>query len=581
MRRDRQLCWTIPFLFLFGGTACLAPSKHAADSAMNPTSTGPADTIVVNAKVWTGDPSALAAEAFAVRDGHFIAVGTTAEVEALAGPATERIDASGQRIIPGLIDAHLHLIGGGLSLSRLALRDVRDRDAFIDAVRRRAAKLRPGQWLLGRGWSTESWPDTAQPNRAWIDPFTADIPVLLYRMDGHGALANTAALRLAGLDVENPPSPLGGEVELDPTTRRPTGILKESATDLVQRLIPQPDVNDRMAAVRAAMYHANEAGLTTVCTMSEWDEVEAVRRVHDSGKDTLRVAYYVSESNWADYVARATAFPVRDDRLWIAGFKAFMDGSLGSRTAYMHEPFTDKHPVRGLLTDTMLIPGRMADNFRAADKAGLQCAVHAIGDEANHLLLDLYEALAKERGPRDRRPRIEHAQHLLPADIGRFASLGVVASMQPYHKADDARYAETAIGHERCETSYAFADLERSGARLAFGSDWPVVTLDPFAGMQTAVTGRTVGGWPWMPQQNITIEQALTAYTVGGAYACGKEDRLGRIAKGYCADFVRLGQDVLAVPAADVWKTVVRETYVGGKLVWQPPPPSAHDAVER
>ncbi len=527
----------------------------------------PADLIVSKARIWS--PGAPEAEALAVRDGRFVAVGTANDIEPFAGPATERIDAQGRRIIPGLIDAHVHPISGGLALANLALRDVRDYDEFLRRVRDEAARRRSagGDWLIGRGWSTESWPDRRPLRREDVD-VPGGMNVLLYRMDGHCALANTAALTAAGLIDSDVPDPPGGLIERDPATGRPTGILKDAAMDLVARLVPPPTPDRQRDALRAAMREANRFGVTTIHAMSPWSDLEIMQRVHDEGRDTLRIAVYIMEPNWLEFVPRVRAFPVRDDRLWIAGFKAYMDGSLGSRTAYMHDEYADRPDERGLLMDVMQPPSRMAANLRAADRAGLQCAVHAIGDEANRLLLNFYDDLARNNGPRDRRPRIEHAQHLLPEDVSRFARLGVIPSMQPFHKADDARYAEQALGEMRCRTSYAFADLARGGAVLAFGSDWPVVTIDPFAGIHAAVTGRTLDGRTWMTQQNVTVAEALTAYTAGAAYACFREDRLGRIAPGDLADFVLLDRDPLALTAEDLAAVRPAATFVGGRRVW-------------
>ncbi len=536
----------------------------AADDAPRPV-----DLLVVNAALWTNDPKGPKADSFVVADGKFLAVGERAGLAKVYKPR-EVIDAGGRRVIPGLIDAHVHLVNGGLSRGRLQLREARNLDDFLRKVREEVERRKLGKddWLLGRGWTTESWPKNTPPlNRGMID-FECGVPIVLYRMDGHAALANSAAVRRAGIDERGPPDPPGGAIERDPVTRYPTGILKDAAIDLVTNLIPQAAVEAQVAAISVASREANRFGVTTVNTMSEWTDLAPLREVHDRGGDTLRVGVYVSEPVWSDYLARVKAFPVRDDRLWIAGFKAYMDGSLGSRTAYMHEPFSDQPGNRGLLSDTMLAAGRMEANLMTADRAGLQAAIHSIGDEANHRLLDLYAEVAAKNGLRDRRPRVEHAQHLLAADIPRFAKLGVVASMQPFHKADDARYAEERIGAERSRTSYAFADLVRSGAHVAFGSDWPVVTMNPLAGIHVAVTGWTMNGNPWMTHENLTVEQALAAYTSGAAYACKMEDRLGRIAPGYLADFVILESDLLTIAPADLANVNVHSTYLAGRRVW-------------
>ncbi len=562
------------FVFLALLTITLTAGCAQGSASVRPTGREqPADLVVVNAKIWTGDPSQPQVTAFAVRDGQFVAVGEGSAAGEWIGPGTRRIDAAGARVIPGIIDAHLHVISGGLQLARLNLRQAADRPAFIQAVARRAQALAPGQWILGGRWSTESWPDPTQPIKQWIDPITPDHPVLITRMDGHSALANSAALKLAGIDRDGPPDPAGGKIDRDRGTNEPTGILRESAMELVSRHIPAPGPAELAEALAAATREAHRYGVTCVHTMSPWERLEVLAKARERGNLRLRVRVHIEEEEWAGYLDRAGRFE-NDDLLRVVGFKQFMDGSLGSRTAFMAEPFADNRPGRsgrwrGILTAAASQEGEIQRLCRTADAAGFNTAIHAIGDQANHLVLGIYEAVARENGPRaGRRLRIEHAQHLLPADIGRFAKLDVVASMQPYHKADDGRYAERAIGAERCRTSYAFRDLLNAGAALAFGSDWPVVTINPFQGIHAAVTGKTLDGKTFVAEQNITVEQALEAYTTGAAHAAGDEGRLGRIKPGLLADFVILGQDVLGVAPEALGDVGVKETFVGGERVW-------------
>ncbi|MFQ5424525.1 MAG: amidohydrolase [Phycisphaerae bacterium] len=534
-----------------------------------------ADLIVLNARVWTADGDRPEVTAFAVREGRFVCVGNAGDVRAWRGARTRVIDAGGRRVIPGLCDAHLHLISGGLQLARLNLRDVADRAEFIARIAERAASTAPGEWILGGRWSTESWPDATQPSRDWIDVVTGDVPLLLSRMDGHGALANSAALRLAGIDRSGPPDPAGGEIVRDPATGEPTGLLRDAAIDRVSSHAPRPSRRQVDRALRAAMREANRHGVTSVHTMSPWSVVAAVDRALQNGALTLRVRVYVSEDDWTAYIDRVKHHRV-DDWLRICGFKQFMDGSLGSRTAYMAAPFADNPPDqpdrRGLLSAIAQREGRLQQMCEAVCDAGFTPAIHAIGDQANHLVLDIYEAVGRSRSAGSAtataRFRIEHAQHLLPGDIARFASLGVIASMQPLHKADDGRYAEQAIGTARCRTSYAFRSLLDAGARVAFGSDWPVVTLDPFKGIRAAVTGRTLDGALFVPEQRLTVPESLRAYTIGGAEAAGDADCLGRIRAGLLADFVILEDDVLTVEPAALGDVRVRATYVAGRRVW-------------
>lgn len=567
------------------------------------------DLVVVNAMIWTGDNSLPAATTFAVRDGKFAYVGGDERQSRGCVSADAKIlDAQGARILPGLIDAHLHLVSGGLQLSRLNLRDVPDRAAFIAAVAQRAKLTPKGEWILGGRWSTESWADSAQPEKEWIDAVTSDHPVLLSRMDGHGALANSVALKIFGIDKNGPPDPPGGRIERHPATHEPTGILKDAELDIVENLLPKPSPREYRNALMAAMKEANRHGLTCVDTMSEWRELASMEKLHNLGLLSLRVRMYVMEHDWPAFLDRVKAFK-GDDMLRICGFKEYADGSLGSRTAYMAAPYSDNPPGKkdwhGLLR-AVLQPAephtRLLELCSMATEQRLSCAVHSIGDLANHLVLDTYEAVeSTNSGSTPSNPhsafrlpqspqtpslkpqapfRIEHAQHLLPTDIPRFAKLGVVASMQPLHKADDARYAEKAIGPERCKTSYAFRSLLDAGAHVAFGSDWPVVSLNPFLGIHAAVTGESLyaSSLPppkrgpetshvFVPEQNITVEQALRCYTSGAAYASGDADRLGKIKEGYLADFIILDRDPYSVPLSEIKNVQVLQTFVGGRCV--------------
>ncbi len=531
-----------------------------------------ADLIIVNGNVWTGVRGAARAEALAITGERLTAVGTNDAIRALAGPDAKTIDARGRLVLPGLTDAHLHLIGGGLQLSRIDLRDAKDRADFVRRVADRAKTMRPGEWMLGGRWTVDSWADPPSPSKTWIDAVTGDTPVFLTRMDGHQALANGAALKLAGIDAKGPPDPQGGVIERDPKTGEPTGILKDDAMNLVQSHIPQPSSQERHEALRAAMAHLHRLGLTGVHDMSDPDDLPVYARARAEGTLTLRIHSFLQAPDWSKHYDTLAKYP-RDDPWWrVAGFKGYMDGSLGSRTAFMREPFSDAAPdakyPRGLLVDQADPFDEFQQQIIRADAAGLQLAVHAIGDEANHLILNAYEAVRRTNAPRDRRHRIEHAQHLLPDDVARFARLGVVASMQPLHKADDGRWAERALGPERSLTTYAFKSLLDAGAVLAFGSDWPVVSANPFDGIEAAVTGRTLDGRVWVPSQNITVEQALVAYTAGAAYASYRERDLGTLEIGKLADIVILSQNVFEVPPEHLSETHADVTIVGGRVVW-------------
>ena len=521
----------------------------------------PADLVVTNARIFSDGLPAFA-ESLAVRDGRFVAVG---EIRTdLVGPGTQRVDAGGRLVVPGLIDAHVHMLSGGMGLTRLQLRDVAGREEFIERVEARARRLEPRQWILGGRWSTESWTVPESPRRQWVDEVSGGRPLFLPRMDGHSALANTMALELAGITAHGPPDPAGGVIDRDPHTGAPTGILRESAMGLVTRHIPAPSVSDQVSALRAAVREALRFGITAVGDIADLEDLPAYERLaaEDPG---IRFHLYLTADNWSEAARRAKDFRGRPGWVEIRGLKGYVDGSLGSRTAYMREPYLGTTPggtpPRGLLREGVA-EGRLAENIAAARRQGLQPIVHAIGDEANHHLLEIL--LDTYGDPAAARARSEHAQHLLPADIARFGTLGVIASMQPFHKADDGRYAESYIGPQRARSSYAFKSLLDAGAVVAFGSDWPVVTLNPFSGMEAAVTGRILDGSHWQTQENITVAEALRCYTTRGAYAIFAEHEIGRIGLGFRADFVILEGSPFA-PDAD-WSAIrPRAVFVEGR----------------
>ncbi len=576
------MCWfsaaTIPLALAAGACSLKTPKGESQASHVPGSSVVLANLVIINARIWTGaeggarpgDPAEPTAVAIA--GDKIVAVGDDATVHSFIGPQTKVIDAGGRRVIPGITDCHTHAISGGLHLARLNLRDVRNRNEFIQAIADDAKTKAKGQWVLGGRWSVESWPRTEQPDKSWIDPVTGDTPVYLSRMDGHQALVNSAALRLAGIDASGPPDPKGGEIERDPRTREPTGILKESAADLVSDLIPDPTPAEYDAALRRAMKHANSLGVTSVNDMSLPEHLEVFHRAEERDELTIRITSYMYEEDWAKCISKFPSYKLDSDMLRLVGLKGFMDGSLGSRTAYMREPYSDNSPdepyPRGQLTAMADPPEKFQDLVARADAKGLQLAVHAIGDEGNHLLLDAYEAAQRRNGPHDARHRVEHAQHLLVEDIPRFAKLGVVASMQPLHKADDGRYAEQAIGKERLRGSYAYRQLVDAGALVVFGSDWPVVSLNPFLGIDSAVNARTLAGEVWLPSHSLTVEEALRAYTVLPPRAVHRGKVLGIIEPGKLADLVVLDQDLLTIPTDRLRDVGIVQTIVAGRMVF-------------
>jgi predicted amidohydrolase YtcJ len=549
--------------------ACSGESAPTADAprtaAAAPDATAVAETLLVTgARIWTGDPERPWAEALAVRGDEVLAIGDASAVTATAGDGARILDAAGGMVVPGFVDAHVHFATGGAALASVQLRDAGTPEEFTRRIGEYAATLEPGEWILGGDWDHENWGGEL-PRRAWIDAVTADNPVWIRRLDGHMGLANSAALTAAGVSADTD-APAGGEIVRD-ADGEPTGVLKDNAMGLVGEAVPAPSEAQMERNVEAAMAHVAARGVTTVHDMGDWASMEAYQRLHARGDLDTRIYSVVPLADVERLKAVVADLGTGDEWLRRGGLKGFMDGSLGSHTAAFLEPFTDAPDDRGLLVSD---PADIERWARSADAAGLQLMIHAIGDRAISILLDIYAGIVADHGERDRRLRIEHAQHIAPADLPRFAELGVIASMQPYHAIDDGRWAERVIGPERAETTYAFASLLESGARVAFGSDWFVAPPTPIEGIYAAVTRRTLDGENpdgWVPEQKVSVEQALTAYTNTGAYASFEEDRKGRLAPGYLADFVVLDRDLTAIPPETIRDARVLHTFVGGRVV--------------
>jgi predicted amidohydrolase YtcJ len=524
-----------------------------------------ATLIVTGARVWTGNPEQPWAEAVATDGERIVAVGSNAEISALAGDTTEVISVSGSMLVPGFIDTHVHFITGGTGLASVQLRDAATPEEFTKRIGEFVTGLEPGEWMLVGTWDHENWGGEL-PRRDWIDAVTPQNPVWINRLDGHMGLANSKALELAGIDADTP-DVAGGEIVRDPDGR-PTGILKDNAMMLVEAAVPEPgEVQlDRQAA--AAMRYVAGNGVTTVHDMAGWDSLATYRRARANGSMITRVYSVVQLPDWERLRDEVAANGRGDEWLRIGGLKAMMDGSLGSHTAAFLEPFTDAPDQRGLLIQEVAEVRKWVGD---ADAAGLQIMVHAIGDSAIRDLLDIFLDVAESNGERDRRFRIEHAQHIHPDDLPRFAAQNVIASMQPYHAIDDGRWADKVIGKERAKTTYAFRSLIESGAHVAFGSDWFVAPATPIEGIYAAVTRRTLDDANpdgWVPEQKISVEQALRAYTTEGAYASFEEDLKGMLKPGMLADFVLLDRDLTAIAAETLRDAKILKTVVGGKVVY-------------
>ncbi|MGH7663714.1 MAG: amidohydrolase [Gemmatimonadaceae bacterium] len=524
----------------------------------------PVTLAVVNARIWTGDPARPWAEAVAVSGDRITSLGSSAAIRKLTASDTRVIDARGQLLVPGFIDSHIHIVDGGFRLASVQLRDAATPEEFTGRIGAFARTVPAGTWITGGDWDHENWGGEL-PRRDWIDSVTPDNPVWVARLDGHMALANSAALEAAGVTM--PAADVaGGEIVRD-ASGRPSGVFKDNAMSLVGRAEPAVSAVMEDRALDAAMRYVAEQGVTSVHNMGSWNDLAVFRRAHDDGRLITRIYSAVPLATWERVRDSVAARGRGDDWLRIGGLKAFVDGSLGSHTAAFHEPFTDAPDDSGLLVTE---PEDLYRWTSGADAAGLHVLVHAIGDRAIGLQLDIFDRVARENGERDRRFRIEHAQHIAPPDIARFAELDVIASMQPYHAIDDGRWAERVIGPERIATTYAFRSLLDAGARVAFGSDWFVAPPTPLEGIYAAVTRRTLDGENpdgWVPEQKITVEEALRGYTIDAAHASFEEGQKGSIERGKLADFVLIDRDITRIPAPEIRDARVVLTVVGGRVI--------------
>jgi len=529
------------------------------------------DVIVTSGTVRTMDLRQPLAEALAIAGNRIVAVGSSAEIRSLAEPRTRVIDAGGRLVLPGFNDAHVHFLQGGFQLSSVDLRDARSPQEFAERLRRFAQQTSRGRWVTGGDWDHEAWPGTPLPTKEMIDAATPENPVFVSRLDGHMALANSRALKLAGVTRETIVPP-GGLIVRDPKTGEPTGLLKDAAMSLITKVIPGPTFEDKLAAARAATEHAASLGVTSVQDMSAGADVGVYQTLQQRGELRTRIYAVWPLPKWQEIATTGVRAAFGSDLLRLGSLKGFSDGSLGSTTAVFFEPYADAPDSRGLPADEMFPAGAMLQRVLGADRAGLQVMIHAIGDRANDQMLSLFEQVAKANGVRDRRFRIEHAQHLRRQDIPRFARAGVIASMQPYHCADDGRWAEKRIGAPRCQTTYAFRSLLDAGATPAFGSDWTVAPLDPLQGIAAAVTRRTLDGKHpdgWVPEQKIRLEEAVHAYTVGSAFAEFADAIKGTITPGKLADLVFLDRDIFQTPPTEIEKARVTLTIMDGRVVYE------------
>jgi predicted amidohydrolase YtcJ len=541
----------------------------AAAGALGADQAGHADLVLRGGRVFVA--KGRFAAALALRDGRVTAVGDDASVSALVGPRTRVVELRGRLVTPGFNDAHVHFLGGGFGLLSVDLRDAKDEADLARRLGAHAATLPRGTWIQEGNWDHEAWPSKALPTRQLIDPATPDHPVFVSRLDGHMALANSLALRLAGITRETKDPP-GGTVVRD-ASGQPTGILKDNAMEIVSRIVPEASREMNLRAARAALAEAARHGVTTIQDNSSVDALPTYQELRARGELTARMYVWRYASGALEPLLKAgVRTGLGDEWIRLGALKILSDGSMGSGTAAFFEPYADDPGTSGLLLHPVPELERM---IREADAAGFQLAVHAIGDRANALVLDAFEKAAAANGPRDRRFRIEHAQVVRRKDLPRYKALGVIASIQPSHCIDDMRWAEKRIGRGRSRDAYNFRSFTAAGVPVAFGTDWSVEPLDPRLGLYAAVTREFPAGGPpggWFPEETIGLDEAIDLYTRGSAYAEFAEEDKGTLEPGKLADLVVFAADLFQAGPREILTTPVDLTVVGGRVVFERQP---------
>ena len=522
-----------------------------------------ADYLFKNANIWSGNLDKPNANAMAIKGDTILAIGTFKDLQKFIGENTETINIQGNFITPGFIDSHVHLLMGGNSLLNVQLRDANTKEEFIKRIESFSNDLKPNQWIVEGNWDHTLWGGEL-PSKEWIDEFTKENPVAIYRMDGHMILANSTALKIAGID-RNTPKIKNGEIVKN-SDGTPTGILKSEAMYLVLNKIPSLTDSQKEKAIKSAQKYLHSNGVTSIHDVDSLGGFEILKKMYANSELDIRVYSADPLYNW-----KALSNKEKVNTKWLKNglLKGFVDGSLGSHSAAFKEPYSDKPEDSGILTVNI---DSLKTWITKADNKNLQITVHAIGDKANNTLLNTYETVIQSNKNKDRRFRIEHAQHLDHNDISRFSDLNVIASMQPYHAIDDGRWAENLIGPERIKTTYAFKSLLDAKTTLVFGSDWPVAPASPLYGIYAAVTRQTLDNKNpngWVPKQKITVKQALIAYTKNAAYSAFDEKIKGTLEEGKLADFVILSEDLTKIEPQKIRDVKVLQTFVGGKKVYE------------
>jgi predicted amidohydrolase YtcJ len=524
-------------------------------------------TAFINGKIYTLNPQQPIAETVVVVDNKILFVGSNQEAEKFIDASTKVINLNGKLMLPGFNDSHLHFTSGGYYLLGINLRKAKSEEEFV-SILKDYIKNREGRWVTGGRWDHESWKDKKVPTKKLIDDFTATTPVFVSRIDGHMGLANSKALELAGI-TKDTPNPDGGLIMKDPDTGEPTGILKDNAINLIFNVIPEKSLEDNIEAANRSFEEARKLGITSVQEMTQKGELEAYQKIKMNGNLTCRIYSIWPIDKYKDLVDENIKVNSGDEYIRRGGLKGYADGSLGAKTAWFFEPY-ENDTTFGLPMD-IISNGKLNDWAIDADNSHLQLCVHAIGDKANNYMLNLYEAIEKDNSKWDRRFRIEHAQHLIPEDVKRFKEINVIASVQPYHAIDDGVWVRNRIGKAREMLTHMYKSYLDNNVVMAFGTDWPVAPLNPMYGIYAAVTRRTVDGKNpdgWIPEQKISIEEAIKAYTLNAAYASFEENIKGSIEVGKLADMVVLSENILTIDPVKIRDVKVEMTIFDGKVIY-------------
>ncbi|OLC97532.1 MAG: amidohydrolase [Acidobacteria bacterium] len=565
----KTICRPFVLGFLAFGPVLGAIAFHSKTAAQSkPSHT----TYYTHGRIYTNDPEHPWAEALAVTDGMISCIGKMDHVLLDCGGSqegAETVNLHGQFVMPGFNDAHVHLGGAAAEALAVPLTGVPSAEEMQKRVAEAVAHRKEGEWITGGGWDHTLWAEKKFPNRQQLDAVAPKNPVILTHVSGHVAVANSLALKKAEIG-KTTPNPPGGEIEHD-ALGEPTGMLKEAAAmDLVKVRIPDPSQAERRRGIELVLKNVTQNGVTSVQDNSAWEDFQVYQQLKEEGKLTVRITEWLPfNAPLDDLQNRRAQGGTTDPWLKTGALKAVTDGALGSRTAALLEPYNDDPSTTGILTYD---PEKLQAMAIERDKAGFQLAFHAIGDRANRIALDVFEAVAKASRPRDRRDRIEHAQVVAPMDFQRFAQLHVIASMQPSHQTTDMRWAEDRIGKERIKGAYAWATMLKNGVRLAFGTDYSVEPISPFRGLYACVTRERPNGGPkggWEAQEKISLDDCIHAYTSGSAYAEFEEGKKGELKQGEYADFIILSNDLTKVPPSEYTKTRVLRTVMGGRTVYQ------------